>query len=225
LVNSAISNSGIAFYPGPNGIHQARRGGADGAPKTTPNPDAKVTKLVFNNAPVTLVLNELLLFSGKTLVIPLELLDGPGLNLNLANLPSRQGAAILRDALRLQSGLLLDESPDGAFHARRDESFIADERVLGAIYLQNVTANDILGALHNLSMKQGARPQLDADQSLITVGFSYRTKQEAGETLRAALASQAGILMDQQADGTWEVRPSGRNEHLATPAAAPKSLD
>jgi hypothetical protein len=220
LVISALSDSGISLYRMQDGASQARRGGAN-QPNFAPHPaDTKVGQLRLSDAPLVLVLNNLLHCAGKTLVISLDLLKGPGINVDAANITQSQEANILRDALHLQAGLLLDERPGGAFQARKDESFVAADRVLGAVYLESVTVGNVLGALNHVTHQSVAVP--DGNSALVTVGFSYRSKKEAENLLRTALAAQAGIVLDDRPDGSLSLHQPERNETFAEPAAAPK---
>jgi len=222
LVNTALRNSGIEWVQ-IDDIKHAWRLGANPY-KSAPHLETKVSRLSMSNAPIDRVINDLLNLTGRTIVISLDLLNGPGLNVEATNVTQSHAAEFLRDALRQEAGLLLDETPDNGFQARRDETFKPNNRSIGVMCLQNASAETILGALHTLNTNVILLPYPEANQRLVSVECSYRTKPEAEKTLRTALASQAGIVVNQQSDGSWEVRQSGRNEYIAAPApAAPKS--
>jgi hypothetical protein len=225
LVNTTLSQDGILRIKQPDGTFRAElsQGNKINQPAgfpSTPATEPKVSVMQLTNAPLDGVLMNLLRYSGKKLVVSAALLKDKSINLYVANLTQSQAAGILRDALRQQAGLLLDEFPGDTLQARQDESFVAADRVLGAVYLHDVTAGRILGALYNVTRKSVVIP--DGNSALVTVGFSYRSKKEAENLLRTALAAQAGIVLDDRPDGSLSLHQPERNETFAEPAAAPK---
>ncbi len=229
MVNAALRQSDVRIVNRPDGTAQAQFQGD--RPRPPAPPDATLAtdrtaplRMRMTNAPLDLPLKQLCRWTNRTLIIPADLLKGPSLTVVVPGpIPQSQAIVLLRDALRQQTGLILEERPGNALKARKDPAFVSAERITGCLWLQDATVASVLDEIKTASRKVvSVPPAVSANPALVTVGFSYKSKPEVVTRLREALSQQAGIVLEDLPDGSLRVRTPEKTETFADPSAPPK---
>lgn len=226
MVNAALYQSEVQVTKRPYGTVRARFTGNPPHPSAPPDatlPPARPANLRMRmtNSPLDLPLKQLCQWTNRTLIIPADLLKGPSLTLVVSGpIPQSQAVVLLRDAFRQQAGLLLEEKTGNAWEARKDPAFVSAERMTGSLWMQDATVTRVLDEIKTASRKVvSVPPDVSTSPALITVGFSYKSKSEVEARLREALGQQAGIVLEDQPDGSLRVRTREKTETFTDPAA------
>jgi len=237
LVEGAEHSSGIQISQLPDGTRQAslRQDGPPHQPAgaVATNAGAPIARITLRAAPLEVVLAQMLAWTGKTLVIPYEVLsDRRGGTISLSiqhpDVTVGQATGFLREIIQEQIGVVFDDLTDGGWQARKLDHPIdrhdakqltaqtaaaaAGDGKVTKLYLNDAPIDLIIGQLGQWSGKTiYASPEVSAVKFKNRVALTNVTAAEATGLLVEFLEKQAGIVFDELPDGLWLVHLLARD--------------
>ena len=216
----------------------------------TANEPILVEKLVMREAPVAMVMEQLAgwLGSPEVLIDPEALAVKTRFNLRLEKATKAVAVDYMRDALMARAGIRYEEWPDGVLHfttvlsngtvlpfdrANAEVSVLRYAKVSPEVILRRMKAwsgkeihvdNAVLAGGRSLSLQfqfPGPMPVRQPDGTMRRPPPADKSTTGVFVFARAELEKQAGIVLDEQPDGSCRARLAAKPAPPAAPASAP----